>query len=151
MQHKRNLLLTLIIITLVLSGCVRTIGSQEKTAFKEPFPNTANAAVDVQKNTITIPLRNNLGEDVRIQSARGSGYGDCKEITKTEVRLAGERNLGVGYEADSIPKGSEFTLYITCKDLNNATDAVKTQITFNYVAASTRTIQPHTGTVETKI
>ena len=156
-MQRKILIVLLIILTISMSACVRTIGDQSKiasrTTFKAPLPNTANAAVDEIKHTITLPLRNELGESIKIHSVRGSGYGDCKKVLKIQVRLENGENILTGENAQSIPQGNDFSVIITCNNFNNKTtgEKVETELNIHYIPASTRTIQSHKGKVEANI
>jgi uncharacterized protein (UPF0333 family) len=116
----------------------------DKTSFKAPLIGTdASITANAAGGVINIPLTNNKGARVEINSVTASG--DCTANT-TEISVQGGVFAVVANQ--SVSNGQVFNLRITCVEPLVAGDKFASDIAIQYTDPATYLQKTHPGTVQ---
>ncbi len=115
----------------------------ERCDFPAGLTCVDKAVISSSAETITMAIRNNVGDSVQINSATVPSGDDCGTVSSTTVDGAAvPRN---------VTNNQLVTVVVTCSNNLNSGDRIKSEITINYRKQETALVHPSTGTVTGRV
>ena len=125
----------------------------ERTTFQAPIPNTDIAVVTAgaaNSGTVTIALRNNVGNTITIEDITGAD-GDCGDVGTGAKEISVDGGAFAPISSTSVQNGVPFAIRFTCANAIVDGERFDSDITFTYTNTESTLTRPHKGTVNGKI
>ncbi len=115
----------------------------ERCDFPAGLTCVDKAVFSASANTVTMAIRNNVGDSVNISSATVPSGDDCGSVSSLTV--------GGASPPVTVTNNQLVTVVVTCSADLISDDRIKSDITLNYVKLETGLTHPSAGTVTGRV